>query len=198
MRTGAIGRGILWTVLVVATGCSYAPDFESGTLRCSPEGTCPEGYTCADGLTCWRRGECPTSTTGPTTRFLGQWDFVSPSTRTIICDGTAMPVEDVTGDYAYIEEGGPAPLRTSYFCDWDLDINATGTTTVIRPGTTCSGPDVDNPDITYTWRGEAFTLSTSDGRSGTLQMSLPYTYTSPAGNGSCTMLYTVTLTRTCS
>jgi len=197
MKPRAVGRAVLGVLLVLATGCSYAPDFESGTLACSSEGTCPEGYTCADGLTCWRSGECPTSAT-PAARFVGQWDFVSPSTRSIVCDGTAMPIEDVAGDYAYVEEGGPAPLRTTYFCDWDLDLDPTGTTTVIRAGESCSGPDLDNPDIVYTWTGQAFTLSTSNGRTGTLQMSLPYTYTSPAGNGSCTMTYTVTLTRTCS
>jgi hypothetical protein len=197
MNPGAICRAALGAALVVAAGCSYAPDFPSGTLACSSDGTCPEGYSCADGVTCWRQGECPNSNE-PATKFVGHWDFVSPSTRTIICGAMTMPVENVTGDYVYLYAADPVPLRTNFFCQWDLDIAASGTSTSIRPGGTCSGPDPEDPTLIYTWRGESFTLSTADGRTGTLQMSIPYDYQRPTDSGSCTMTYTVTVTKDCS
>ena len=73
-------------------------------------------------------------------------------------------------------------------------MDAAGTTTVLRPGKTCSAPSQDDPGITFTWRGETFTLTTTNGTSGTLEASIPYTYSGTA-TGSCTMHFTGPVTK---
>ena len=67
--------------------------------------------------------------------------------------------------------------------------------TVIRPGGTCTKPDPNTPTTSYTWHGESFTLTTTNGTSGMLEASLPYEYTSVLGNGSCTMKFTGPVTK---
>ena len=87
-------------------------------------------------------------------------------------------------------------LATHYYCDWNLDIAAGGTSTAIRPNMTCSL--VDNsltPPVTYTWHGMLFTLSTTNGLTGTLAADIPYDYSSTAGTGSCTMHFTGPMTK---
>ena len=43
--------------------------------------------------------------------------------------------------------------------------------------------------------GEAFTLTPGAGNTGTLDASIPYTYTGYAGSGSCTMHFTGPVTK---
>ena len=195
MPTG-LSRALLAVALstLAASACGYSPNPESGTLACGPGATCPEGYMCASDGYCWR-GDVPTTCGNTATeKLIGHWVFVSPSRRKIICtDGFA---EDIawTGDYVDVEEGGPAPLRAFYYCDLDLDVGATGST-VLRAGSVCSAPNPNDPTVTYTWTPAIFTLSTSNGCSGTLAASIPYTAVSAAGTFSCTMDFTGTLTK---
>jgi hypothetical protein len=214
-------RGAILAALVMAMGAvgCYSPNPPSGQLRCGPRSSCPEGYNCADGLTCWKDGQSPSGSGGAggrggsggsghggtggaggaaggtLSRFIGTWTFVSPSTRTRVCtDGTNETIA-WTGDFFDVAAGVSAPLTAYYYCDWNLDVSTTGTSTVIRGGTSCSAPDPNVSTTNFTWTGQTFTLTTTNGRNATLDASLPYSYTTSAGSGSCTMHFTGTLTK---
>jgi hypothetical protein len=190
--------------LAIATACGYDPNPENGMLKCGSSNSCPDGYSCMSGR-CWKNGRGGSSgggTTGTagtggaggssaTAKFIGTWVFDGPaSTRTRQCnDGSAAEVINPWNDYFEITAGTAAPLLADYYCPWNLDLNSAGDTTVLRTGPTCSAPNPDVPTTMYTWRGETFTLTTTNGTSGTLEASLPYTYTALTGSGSCTMKF---------
>jgi hypothetical protein len=113
--------------------------------------------------------------------------------RVRVCPGVneTMP----WSDFFDVDPGTVSALATFYYCDWNLDVNAAGTSTSIRTGSSCSAPDPNDATITYTWTGQSFTLTTTDGRTGTIDASLPYTYVTPAGSGSCTMRFTGPVTK---
>jgi len=46
LSTGALVVGAL------ALGCTYSPDFQNGSLKCSPDGQCPRGYSCVLQMCC--------------------------------------------------------------------------------------------------------------------------------------------------
>jgi len=198
--------------LAAATGCGYSPNPASGTLKCGPSASCPEGYTCADGLTCWKNGayhgdaglphDGSTADTGGGStdagaagRFIGHWVFGATAMRVIACTDGSTNTSNVSADYFDVAEGTISALTASYYCVWNLDVAASGTSTAIRPGTTCSAQDPQNAAITYTWQGQSFTLTTTDGKNGTLDAQLPYDYASTTMNGSCTMHYTGPVTK---
>ena len=186
MTVRALSRGTLLgalALLALAAGCGYSPSPKAGTLKCSADATCPEGYQC-DQQYCWRPS------------LFGHWTFVAPSTRKIVCGATAK-TEDWSnmGEFFDIDAGGPGTFTTYYYCNWDLDLGADEHSTKVRPAQSCSGPDPTDATITYTWHGEAFTLSSTDGKHGTLDASLPYDYVTLTGAGSCTMHFTGTVTK---
>ena len=41
-------------VLALLAGACFSPEESDGTLRCGPEGECPEGFTCGERDRCWR------------------------------------------------------------------------------------------------------------------------------------------------
>ena len=199
--------------MLAAAACGYDPNPESGTLKCGPDNSCPQNYSCMNGA-CWRDGSGGSigsagttgsgGTTGtggtggasPADKFIGHWvSNPSLAKRVRVCtDGTNETI--AWDDYLDIARGGSTALRTSYYCDnWDLDVNGAGTATVIRAGTMCTKPDVNTPSTTFTWHGESLTLTTTNGTSGTLEMSLPYEYTTTAGSGSCTLHFTGPVTK---
>lgn len=196
MKTRAIPTpvALMFALTAWVLGCGYGPSFDSGRLRCATaDDSCPEGYWCADDGRCWRDGEAPG---GARDRFIGDWSFIHPSTRTIQCsDGSGGTEDWADRDFVPIEAGSGTSLEANFFCLWILDVNSAGNSTVIRPGQSCSDADLLDPTISYTWQGQSFTITSTDGRTGTGQMSLPYEYRTPLGNGSCTMTYTVTLTK---
>jgi hypothetical protein len=214
MRT-AIARSITPSVLgtalalVVASACGYSPNPESGTLKCGSSNSCPEGYSCSSGR-CWKDGAGGTggSSSGHggsggsggssgADKFIGTWRFISPSSRMIACTDGSSENKDWSnlGESFDVSVGPVSALTTYYYCDWDLDVASGGTSTVIKPGAACTGDDGATPPTTYTWHGMLFTLSTSNGQSGTLIADLPFDYSSTAGSGSCTMHFTGTLTK---
>ncbi len=188
MRT-CLSRALLAVALstVAASGCGYDPNPPSGTLVCSAQGTCPEGYTCM-GSTCWRPGEASAAV-----RLIGRWTFVPPSRRLIRCtDGTGF--DEAWSDFVDVEEGGSTALRAFYYCDLDLNVSASGST-VLVPGPSCSADDTLDPTIKYTWTPQTFTLSSADGSNATLDASIPYIKETPFGTFSCSMDFTGTLTK---
>ena len=191
--------------IAAATACGYSPNPESGTLQCGPSNSCPEGYSCRSGL-CWKDGAGGSGGSGhggsggssTADKFIGTWTFVAPSTRMIACTDNSSETKDWSNQQESFDVSAASggALTTYYYCDWDLDIASGGTSTVIKPGSSCAGTDNSStPPMTYTWHGMLFTLSTSNGRNGTLVADLPFDYSSTAGSGSCTMHFNGTLTK---
>ena len=212
MKRSFISRALLGTTLslVLAAACGYDPNPESGMLKCGSSNTCPDGYSCNSGL-CWKNGAGGSSGRGGSTggggtggsnaaadKFVGTWKFVSPSTRMIACTDGSTENKDWSGlgEMFDVSRGPTTALATFYYCSWDLDLASAGTSTVIKPGATCTATDnTVTPPTTYTWHGMLFTLSTTNGQSGTLAADLPFDYASTAGTGSCTMHFTGTMTK---
>jgi hypothetical protein len=207
-------RGLLAATFIATAAiaaCSYSPSFESGTLMCGPGASCPENYHCMASY-CYRDGEGGAGGasggrgggggsggggggTSGVAKFIGKWNFVSPAKRvrncppSVVNEMVALPVD--ADDFIDIAAGTAGSLAAYYYCDWNVDVNAAGTATVLRPGQSCSALDSSQvPPVTFTWTGESFTLTTSDGRTGTIDASIPYSYTSTAGTGTCTATFT--------
>ena len=193
--------------LVVATACGYDPNFKSDTLKCGPQNSCPDNYTCKSGL-CERNGAGGSgNATGrggtgggggsPADKFSGTWTFdAANTTRVRVCtDGTNETMHPYADAFDITAGSGGAVLLADFYCPWNLDLNAAGTTTVIRSGQMCSRPDPNDSTINFTWRGEAFTFMTTNGSSGTADISLPYSYTTSTGSGTCTMHFTGPVTK---
>jgi hypothetical protein len=207
----AITRSILGTALalVAATACGYSPNPESGTLKCGSSNTCPEGYSCQSGL-CWKDGAGGSGGSGSghggsgggggnnpaVAKFVGHWVFNGAlSTRTRDCNDGTHEVTTPWDDFFDVAAGPVAALSTDYYCTWNLDVNGSGTQTAIRSGTMCTKPDPNVAGTSYTWHGESFTLTTTNGTSGMLEASLPYDYTTTGGSGMCTMKFTGAVTK---
>lgn len=191
--------------------CGYSPNPESGKLKCGRGQSCPEGYSCTDGLTCWKNmggpdgggsdvkpadggGDGPT--VNPAEKFIGRWVFGSGATQVIACSDGTGKTEDFTGDFVDVMAGtGGVPLRAEYFCFWNLDVGPAGNATVIRQGTTCSRAATNDPTMMFTWHGQSFTITTANGRTGTLSASIPYDYQSATGSATCTMQFSASLSK---
>lgn len=207
--------------LLIAAACGYDPNPASGTLQCGSSNTCPEGYSCRSGR-CWKddsggAGSAGSSgsagTTGTAGRggsggaggtaggpnldhFIGTWVFVgAQSKRTRQCTDNTNETLTPWNDSFTVEAGGAAALKIGYYCPtWNADVS--GSTTVIRPGQTCDDL-IMLPGTKFTFHGESFTLTTTDGSTGTLEASLPYEYgpATGASAGSCTMKFTGPVTK---
>jgi hypothetical protein len=195
MTNTIVSRALLGAALslFLVAACGYSPNPEDGTLKCGSSNTCPEGFSCRSG-TCWKNGG--TGGSNDVSKFIGQWTFVAAqSKRTRSCtDGTTettMPWDD----FFDVSTGPVAALSTDYYCPWNLDVNGGGTATSIRSGSMCTKADPTMVGTSYTWHGESFTLTTTDGASGMLEASLPYDYTTPLGSGSCQMHFTGPVTK---
>jgi hypothetical protein len=177
-------RTLFAALLLVTAGCSYAPDFPSGTLKCSTDRTCPEGYGCVNQL-CYKNEHV---------KFAGHWVFGTPSPQNINCGGVMMN-QDLAGDYLDIagDEAGKADLSGFYYCVWSL--NVSGNKATLAPSGSCSADDPTMANLSYTWHADRFTVTTTDGRTGTLDASIPYEYNLAGATGSCSMTITSTMTK---
>jgi hypothetical protein len=223
MRT-FLSRGLLgltMATLVLAAACGYDPNPESGTLKCGPMNSCPDNYSCMNGA-CWRNGAAGngsghggTGGTGgssakggsggssmggsggsPSDKFIGTWNFdAANTTRVRVCtDGTNETMHPYADSFV-ITAATTAALSADFYCPWNLDLTMGGTTTMIRSGQSCSHPDPTDATVNFTWRADAFTLMTTNGTSGTADLSVPYSYTTSTGSGSCTMHFTGPVTK---
>jgi hypothetical protein len=202
----------LWAIPVVAAlllgaGCRYSPDIESGTLKCSAAGECPEDFICGTDGFCYKPGGGPgagghgggggggSGGGDPSSKFLGRWTFGSPTPQTIVCTPGGPMNGNLAGDFIDITRGSTADLSTHYYCDWSLNVDPTGNKAVLVAGTSCNGPDPYNPTIAYTWHGERFTITSTGANTATLDASVPYEYVLAGAAISCTMTITSTMTK---
>ncbi len=189
-----ISRALLAATLslALAADCGYSPNFADDMLKCGPSNSCPDGYSCRSGL-------CRADAGGNNTnvaKFVGRWVFnAAASSRTRVCNDGTNETTTPWDDYFDVVTGPVAALSADYYCNWNLDVNGGGTATAIRSGSMCTKPDPNIPGTSYTWHGESFTLTTTNGTSGMLDASLPYEYTTALGNGSCTMHFTGPVTK---
>jgi hypothetical protein len=190
----ALGSAAFALCALVATACTYAPDFASGTLQCSAPpnaGKCPQGYSCQSASnTCWKDGPSVAN-------FPGHWLFQPGSQQTINCLDGSKDTKDLFAedDFVDFEEGGATELRASYYCDWDLTLDASLTKTAIVPAQTCQTTGTDGTK--FTWLGTSFVFTTSNGKTGTLQADIKTDYVPPAPAlpGTCALKISGTLAR---
>jgi hypothetical protein len=213
-----LGKALLGSAFAVcvALACTYAPDFDDGTLHCSSDGRCPQGYTCRN-TTCWRVGGSAgaTGTAGTTgaagtgaagvtgaagttapvasiDNFPGHWLFQAGSMQTINCMDGSTDSKSLAADYVDIEKSGSAGLKGSYYCDWNLTLDASKTKTAIVAGQSCQTTGTDGTK--FVWKGTKFVFTTTDGVTATLQADITTDYTPVTGPaGSCALKISGTL-----
>jgi hypothetical protein len=223
LRSASIAFGLLAAVTTAgAGGCGYSPNIENGKLRCGPNNSCPEGYSCGELNACWKGatqpesgtvkcgagGACPIGYTcglsntcwRPADRpdlLQGCWVFDAGSVQQIDCsDGSTDRVDLATvGDFVEIGPGVmAAPLLTDYYCP-DLELVVHGTTTLLEPGQGCTLTDPDTNDR-FVHSAERFEFTTADGAKATVQLSMPFTFDLTTGEtGDCTLRTNGTLTK---
>ena len=192
--------------LALAAACGYDPNPESGTLKCGSSNTCPDGYSCRSGL-CWKNGAGGSSGTRRQRgrrrhgrqrgrdKFIGTWMFVAPSTRMIACtDGSPRTRTDPAGTTTFdVSRGAGDGARDLLLLQLGPGRRRGGTSTVIRPGASCTATDPPSrprPPTPGTARRSRCRPPTA--RAARSTPSIPYDYASTAGTGSCTMHFTGT------
>jgi len=97
-----------------------------------------------------------------------------------------------------VTAGLTGDLTASYYCDWDLRLPA-GSTAIICPGQSCDSTDSSSGTM-FTWHGDSFNFTTTDGASATLTGMIsadfvdPPTAPVPNQTGTCTLRINGTLT----
>jgi hypothetical protein len=178
--------GVALAALIGVSSCGYDPNPASGEVKCGPSNSCPDNYTCMSGA-CWRNGGAGTTGRGGSgnpgsggrggstagsggsggssqaDKFIGRWTSDKNTAKRVrVCtDGTNEII--AWDDFMDIAAGTTTALTTMYYCDWNLDLAATGNATMIRTGATCTHPDPNDATIMYAWRGETLTLTSTDG-----------------------------------
>jgi hypothetical protein len=127
-------------------------------------------------------------------KFEGQWVFAAGSSVMVSCsDGSSSNIA-LVGDTIPIVAGATADIIADYYCPWNLNVASNGTSTNIVPGQSCQV--VSSTNTLYTYFGDSFALSTSDGASATLNAKFSATYQDVGGaTGTCTLQTSGTLTK---
>jgi hypothetical protein len=188
-RLGLFGALAL---LVAMARCAYAPKFADDKLQCGPGQSCPAGYQCRRDLnTCW--STAPGAVVPSAENFPGHWVFTAGSTVTISCTDGSMSSKPLTDDFVDVAVGTTTDLSGSYYCDWDLVLNADKTATTIPAGQSCMTTDPAKGTV-FTWHGIKFAFATSDGRTATLSAEVSSDYVDKGGvTGSCSIKISGTL-----
>ena len=169
-----------------ALGCGYSPNPESGTLKCGPGDSCPEGYKCGLSNACWRPEDKPEP-------LLGCWLFDPNSIQRIDwSDGVSDSVDLSTiGDFLEVAAGTESPLLGFYWCQLNLFLH--GQSTVLEPDQACNF--TDDAGFQFSNFPNRLSFSTADGAKGRLEFSMNFDFVSATSNGSGAMRTTGTLTK---
>lgn len=148
---GAVAVGAL------VLGCTYSPDFRNGSLKCSPDGQCPRGYSCLAKVCCLS-GD---STCG---------GLIPPPDASVPADGSATHFETHppgTGGHAGGTGGaGGTPVTginmAAYVGTWSFTSAAT-------LDTECDGANSSGGPVPFLTSGNpSSTITISDNGDGTL------------------------------
>lgn len=151
LAAGAVVAGAL------VVGCTYSPSFRNGSLRCSPDGQCPRGYSCVTQFCCLP--DDPTC--GGTIR---------PVDASVPTDGTASHFETrpaSTGGHAGTGGAGGTPVvganMSAYVGTWSF---TSGTTL----DTECQGASSSGGPAPFLTQGNPTSIMViTDNGNGTLQ-----------------------------
>jgi hypothetical protein len=129
--------------------------------------------------------------------FPGHWVFQTGSMRSIMCNDGSVDTKSIKDDYVDVFASGGMALVGSYYCDWDLNISTDlRSTSLTLMGQTCTSMSADKT-TTFTWHGQTFTFSTSNGSTATLNAKINsnYVITADGKTGTCTVDISGTLKR---
>jgi hypothetical protein len=215
---GALGA--LGALALLGASCAYAPNPKDGTLGCSANLECPEGYSCrATDHKCWGNGAGGASggaggtggmggaggtggvtknacghnvgtDNSPTDKLVGCWVFDGTSMLTLACGASTM-TKTLKDDWVYVEPTAQAgTVKATYYCGWNLDEGPAGNAATIQPGQSCTSTDPTSKAV-FTWNGTTFTFGSLDGKSATLSSMIDATYVgTDATTGKCTIKIT--------
>jgi hypothetical protein len=179
------------TLLASVAGCAYAPSFEDNQLHCGLNSTCPKAYSChRDTNTCFK--------TQPVDNLVGHWVFGGSSSQTVTCSDSPTPVKKKLmgpDDYVEVTRVSETAVTGDYYCPWNLNLSADKSHTVLpaSPVQSCSRAGTDG--TMFTWHGNTFTFSSSDGTSARLDARIGIDFVDTKGvTGTCTLDVAGTLT----
>lgn len=178
LMAGALSAGAL------ALGCTYSPNFASGSLKCSTDGQCPDGYTCKQPYCC-RSGDatCGGPSAATIAAYLGTWKFTSAATLDTECSGTgssngpaafltsANPVSTMA-----LTDNGDGTLHAVWSewsgCSYTLSLDNAGAHGADAATWACeqqySTTSTNPPQISkQLWIYDSFDIVTTDGKSAT-------------------------------
>jgi len=191
-KTSTTGKTSTLLALLLAVGCGYSPNPESGTLKCGTGGTCPEGYTCGLSNACWRPSDKPEP-------LIGCWLFDTNSLQRIDCSDNStstrdlsMPSDGFPADFVPILAGTESPLASDYWCPLELLVH--GQSTQMEPNQDCVVTEANGDQ--FAQFPERFSFSTTNGSTARFEFSLSFDFLLANGDsGSCSVRTSGTLTK---
>ena len=140
-------RSLVAVALTGVAGCGYSPEPGVGdaavrtATTAAPRATAaptdaPAGRTARRRRQRRRTGGSAAAVGNRSTKFIGHVDLRhGASTRTSVCTDGTNETRSPWDDFFDVVRGRRLPRSaTYYYCDWNLDVNAAGTSTAIRAG----------------------------------------------------------------
>jgi hypothetical protein len=153
-------------VLMLAGACTYSPAPADGTLACSLDGKCPDGYSCSAGV-CRKKGGGGGGNGGSLQqRYLGTWVFTANSSIVTVCTG-GPTTDTMEGELVHLvaDPSGQGAIQTTDPCALSLTLDASSGTRLADSTPFCSGSD---DTFTYTWEALTFDFFASSTTAATL------------------------------
>jgi hypothetical protein len=188
---------VLALALLAVAGCGYHPNPDNGTLGCSANHECPQGYMCrASDNKCWKNGaDGGAATCADSTELNGTWLFDAASTLTLACGSNTM-MKSLKDDYVDIVTDSATTVKAIYYCPWVLNVGAASSTLKpTTPAQSCMSTDPDTKAV-FTWTANTFTVTACDGKHGTVSSMISAAYVGTDNvAGTCTIKITGTINK---
>ena len=167
----------------LALGCTYSPDFRSGSLQCSADGQCPSGYSCMRKYCC-RAGDATCGGGGANlAAYVGTWSLGAATTLDTECQGAGSsggPALFLTPtsppSTMALTDNGNGTLHAVWSewpgCTYTLSVDAAGAHGMDASTWACEDmytpTQTTPPQITdQLWIYDSFDIVTADGRTAT-------------------------------
>lgn len=187
-------------------GCSYAPHFKDGELRCSLAGECPEGYSCQNNACFATSADAGLGRDVPSqavlNRYIGSWTLDSTAAVSNHCDdGTVevrplSPVDKPSIMTITAGTAGKFDLVSIWLCTLDLRVDAAGAHLYDPPPTCRHDTSADPAQPSATWTATRFDIVLGGGQSAT--HTATYTRLDQYADGTvvtCAQMVTAPLTK---